>query len=67
MIIPQWEHICGIINPEMVVNLKVDQGNFEIRSVCVLCGGCGKQHIITGLLDKDDKSEKEQPKVFQKK
>jgi len=63
MIIPQWEHNCGTINPERVVNLRVDQVSFEIRSICVLCGGCGKQHIITGMLE----IEKDEPSGGQKK
>lgn len=63
MIIPQWEHHCGTINPERVVNLRVDQGSFEVRSICVLCGGCGKQHIITGMLE----TEKDEPSGGQKK
>lgn len=51
MIIPQWEHACGTINPQMVVNLRVHQGNFEIHSIIISCGGCDKQHVITGLLE----------------
>lgn len=67
MIIPEFEHVCGTINPQRVVNLRADQTTFKILTISVTCTGCGKQHVVHGLKDKDDKSEKEQPMVSQKK
>jgi len=52
MIIPQWE--CkkdNTINPQQVINLRVDQGTFRILTISCTCGGCGKQQIVTGITD----------------
>jgi len=66
MIIPQWEcKKCDTINPQQVVNLRMDQGTFRIVQISCTCGGCGKQQTMAGL--KDDEAKQPEPKQRGKK